>query len=75
MLLKMFSLTFQCFIIHLRFIFVYYDCYVLDVLEIGQRATELTSPVYCYTKENKNYRSTSFYRCLDDVHKSKSIVN
>ena len=39
MLLKMFFLTFECFIIHLRFIFVYYDWYVLYVLEIGERAT------------------------------------
>ena len=38
--------TFECFIIHWRFIFVYYYyCYVRYVLDIGQRASELMSLV------------------------------
>ena len=47
MLLKMLVFNILMFIIHLHFIFVYYDCYVLNVLDIGQRATqptELTFP-------------------------------
>ena len=44
MLLKMLVFNILMFIIHLHVIFVYYDCYVLYVLDIGQRATELTFP-------------------------------
>ena len=60
----MFYYTFAFYIIILCIMIV------ICVLEIGQRATELTSQDTVTPKT-----IIIIYRCLDDVHKSKSIVN
>ena len=57
------------------FYIVYYDCYVLYVLEIGQRATELTSPVFCYTEEDKNYLSTSIAVYMTFIRANRLLIN